>query len=255
MLWLQVRLPPCLPFYFLDLGCKGLTPPTAIPFTWWNNKPNLKHEPDLSSKSHLTSYKWPYEWIPFKMVPSMSNFTFSKRKGGQIFIHLTTTARLAQLSTIHSPASPSTTPPLWMRVPCHFPKAGHVPWCLCTYTCYYFKLGESSPHFHTNPCPSHYYSITLQFWEILYSLAEILEAFSYSAFLLGLDGHPLCLTLTEYSSIISLPQWDDSLFQSWNRKLLEIEINVCVTFIPPGFIKVPNSEPMLVSHSWIMGRW
>ena len=90
MLWLQVRLPPCLPFYFLDLGCKGLTPPTSIPFAWWNNKPNLKHEPDLSYKSHLTSYKWPYEWIPFKMVPSVSNFTFSKRKGGQIFTHLTT---------------------------------------------------------------------------------------------------------------------------------------------------------------------
>lgn len=81
----QVRLPPCLLFYFLDLGCKGLTPPTPIPFAWWNNKPNLKHEPDLSYKVISPAINGPMSEFPFKMVPSMSNFTFSKRKGGQIF--------------------------------------------------------------------------------------------------------------------------------------------------------------------------
>lgn len=101
MLWLQVRLPPCLLFYFLDLECKGLTPPTPIPFAWWNNKPNLKHELDLSYKSHLTSYKCPYEWIPFKMVPSMSNFTLVRGSEDRFFILLTATARLSQLGTIH----------------------------------------------------------------------------------------------------------------------------------------------------------
>lgn len=128
---------------------------------------------------------------------------------------------------------------LWIRVFfAVFPKQAMFPNASVPTHAIIFKLGETSPYFHINPCPSHYYSITLQFLDTLYSLAEILEAFSYSAFLLGLDGHSSYFTLTEYSSIISLPQWDVSLFQPWNRKLLEIEIGMCVIFYTSGFIKV-----------------